>query len=1021
MNTHRASGLVIATAILLSGFTIAAPSITDVTARQRYPWNGKVDISYTISGDATASVPDGMTASLKVMATDSLSNTNYAAKSLSGDVALTDGTHNIVWDMETDGLALVSTAVVFTVSCEAVPALYCVIDLSAGANASSYPVANLAEPPPGGFNSDAYKTMKLVLRRIDPGSFMMCGRCQTTLTKPYYVGVFEVTQKQYELIMGNNPSESKGDKRPVEHVFYNSIRGSAEGAEWPSSSAVDPASFMGKLRARTGLNFDLPTEAQWEYACRAGTTSSYNNGGNAESDLRLLGRYSGNRSEGLGGYTNAHTTVGSYQPNAWGLYDMHGNVNESCLDWYDNLPSSPQTDPKGPTSCPLPDDRKARVARGGCYYSAADACKVSLVTSREFMRPSGSMAGGSVGFRLARPLSVTTLCSGESVSAAIDLTTGTRMAKLTETIRYSAAWETNETDGVTAVVAVNGEAISSAPGSGDAEWRPTHNGAYTLTHRALLNGMQIGDTLTATFEMSLGPDTPVISPADGTIFGSSLSVSISCATEGATIHYTTDGTEPTLESPIYRRFRVSGRTVVKAVAIKDGLSSEVSVAEYAPGRCANPVISPADGTTFEHAGQQVSIAWSGADGILRYTTNGSDPTTNSPVYGGPFTIDDSTIVKAKAFGSQYFDSAIVTARLTRIWVNVATPVVNAPATFTRATISTAIITLYCATEGATIRYTLDGTEPGASSAIYTEPFYVTDSCTVKAYAVCEDYLDSAVATHTITKVWGIGDTLGAPDQVFASGGDLPFVRVTDNTATLGESMKSGAITHEQTSTLSTTVIGPGTISFQWKASCEDSGGEYDWDHAEFWVDDTRIAQLDGETDWQTFTQAISGGGSHTLLWKYVKDNEVSEGEDCCWVADYNWVSANTETQTTPAPVPYVWLRTYYPGTPDEHDFYEAAAKETAANGVNKVWECYVAGLVPTNVTDVFRTVISMEGGKPQISWEPRLNAAEEAKRVYTIYGRERLDAGGWTTPTNAASRFFRVKVNMVSGKEGETE
>ena len=93
----------------------------------------------------------------------------------------------------------------------------------------------------------------------------------------------------------------------------------------------------------------------------------------------------------------------------------------------------------------------------------------------------------------------------------------------------------------------------------------------------------------------------------------------------------------------------------------------------------------------------------------------------------------------------------------------------------------------------------------------------------------------------------------------------------------------------------------------------------------------------------------------------------------------------------------------------------------AANGVNKVWECYVAGLVPTNVTDVFRTVISMEGGKPQISWEPRLNAAEEAKRVYTIYGRERLDAGGWTTPTNAASRFFRVKVNMVSEEEGKTE
>ena len=83
-----------------------------------------------------------------------------------------------------------------------------------------------------------------------------------------------------------------------------------------------------------------------------------------------------------------------------------------------------------------------------------------------------------------------------------------------------------------------------------------------------------------------------------------------------------------------------------------------------------------------------------------------------------------------------------------------------------------------------------------------------------------------------------------------------------------------------------------------------------------------------------------------------------------------------------------------------------------ANGVNKVWECYVAGLNSTNATDIFRAVISMDGGKPLISWEPRLNAEEEAKRTYTIYGRESLTDGEWTTPTNAASRFFKVRVTM---------
>ena len=116
-----------------------------------------------------------------------------------------------------------------------------------------------------------------------------------------------------------------------------------------------------------------------------------------------------------------------------------------------------------------------------------------------------------------------------------------------------------------------------------------------------------------------------------------------------------------------------------------------------------------------------------------------------------------------------------------------------------------------------------------------------------------------------------------------------------------------------------------------------------------------------------------------------------------------------DLQTTKVPVTYIWLRGFFPHTPDEYDAYESAAKDTAANGVNKVWECYVAGLVPTNAADLFRTVISISDGKPQISWEPRLSAEEEAKRTYTIYGCESLTDGSWGT-TNAASRFFRVKV-----------
>ena len=263
---------------------------------------------------------------------------------------------------------------------------YCIIDLAGGPSASSYPVSYVpdASAVPGGtFNVDEYKTTKLVLRRIEPGTFKMCGKYDVTLTKPFYIGVFEMTQKQYELVIGNNPSAHKGDMRPVEKVSYEMIRGTSDGARWPSSSAVDADSFMGKIRVRTGLDFDLPTEAQWEYACRAGTTSGYNNGGDSEEDLKKLGRFTLNqkshgccesdadfarhRPDGKGGHLAHHTVVGSYMPNRWGLYDMHGNVWEWCCDWKGDLANS-LTDPKGAVSGDY------RVARGGGWYHDAGFC-----------------------------------------------------------------------------------------------------------------------------------------------------------------------------------------------------------------------------------------------------------------------------------------------------------------------------------------------------------------------------------------------------------------------------------------------------------------------------------------------------------------------------------------------------------------------------------------------------------------------------------------------------------------------
>ena len=253
---------------------------------------------------------------------------------------------------------------------------YMILDLN------DYSVSYLEDVPSGGW-TDEYKTKKLVLRYITAGTFLMgspedeLGRRddetqhKVTLTKSFYMGIFPVTQKQYELITGDDPSEFKGAMNPVESVSYDMLRGKEKGARWPEHNLVDGDSFFGILRAKAGLEFDLPTEAQWEYACRAGMTTSWNNGTNLtnikkDPELDKLGRYCFNNNNcaksGLPtGESISHSVVGSYLPNAWGLYDMHGNVWEWCLDWYDKYPNDEVRDYKGV------ENGYYRVLRGGCW------------------------------------------------------------------------------------------------------------------------------------------------------------------------------------------------------------------------------------------------------------------------------------------------------------------------------------------------------------------------------------------------------------------------------------------------------------------------------------------------------------------------------------------------------------------------------------------------------------------------------------------------------------------------------
>ena len=136
------------------------------------------------------------------------------------------------------------------------------------------------------------------------------------------MGVFETTEKQYALVMGTTCADNKVKKAKCSGLSYQTLRGSSAGLSYPASKAVDDNTFFGILRDKTGLAFDLPSEMQWEYACRAGTTSVYYNGTDTGYSGIVI----------LDNWSDDMWVVGRATPNAWGLYDMLGNVSEICAD-----------------------------------------------------------------------------------------------------------------------------------------------------------------------------------------------------------------------------------------------------------------------------------------------------------------------------------------------------------------------------------------------------------------------------------------------------------------------------------------------------------------------------------------------------------------------------------------------------------------------------------------------------------------------------------------------------------------
>ena len=269
---------------------------------------------------------------------------------------------------------------------------------------------------PASVANEAVNSIGMKFVRVPKGTFAMGSQRgnrnadlderqhEVTLSRDYFIGAFECTQEQYERVMGKNPSQfqdprSKGStaNHPVERVSWN-----------------DAVEFCRRLSSlpeeeQEGRVYRLPTESEWEYACRAGTTTSYsygdeegqlgdyawfaNNSGNVVLDakkLLLASKDKRSNDDRLERYQCRTHPVGRKRPNSWGLFDMHGNVWEWCSDWYGDYPMVAVTDPQGPVQ------GSVRIRRGGPWNDPAECCRSAY---RDFREPTHT--SHSLGFRLA--------------------------------------------------------------------------------------------------------------------------------------------------------------------------------------------------------------------------------------------------------------------------------------------------------------------------------------------------------------------------------------------------------------------------------------------------------------------------------------------------------------------------------------------------------------------------------------------------------------------------------------------
>jgi formylglycine-generating enzyme required for sulfatase activity len=314
-----------------------------------------------------------------------------------------------------------------------VPPDYAVWDLSAAdvpASLRFYPDAGSV---PGGIKDVRYATTHLLMRKIRSGGvtvrlgtnkeYSHLDRCiprLVTFSRDYYIGVFELTQGQCRRVWQwrespNGSNRAEADRLPVNRLFFDEIRGSQKGRLWPAAGEsdsvahqVDDGSLIDAFRKKTGLEFDLPTAAQWEYAYRGGCPNNCFWGMERARET-VTGEI---ESANTYAWTTANCTeiqpVGTLQANDYGLYDMAGNVSECCLNWFTTgetlSDGSDEYDPRGPTEAAVlgkPYANGTRVVLGGSYSMDPDYHVSAVFYSSQYCNDAeGAQRYGHIGLRL---------------------------------------------------------------------------------------------------------------------------------------------------------------------------------------------------------------------------------------------------------------------------------------------------------------------------------------------------------------------------------------------------------------------------------------------------------------------------------------------------------------------------------------------------------------------------------------------------------------------------------------------